>query len=101
MKEVELKKDYKVLLNKNITRLQACKYLIWFAFAMLIGMFCATHYVWFNTPLTLINIVFYIGMYCCIVSLLYILNENYKQLRRDIKFFENKLEDYETKIKAE
>ena len=89
------------MLDKNITRLQTCKCLIWFAFAMLIGMFCAIHYAWFNTPLTLINIVFYIGMYCWFGSLFYILNENYKQLKRDIKFFENKLEDYETKIKAE
>lgn len=41
------------LLSENIIRMQACKCLIWFAFAMLIGMFCAIHYVWFKMPLTL------------------------------------------------
>ena len=89
------------LLNKNIIRMQACKCLIWFAFAMLIGMFCAIHYVWFKMPLTLINIVFYIGVYCWFGSLFYILNENYKQLKRDIRFFESILEDCKTKRKAE
>ena len=94
--------DQKIqLLNKNIIRMQACKCLIWFAFAMLIGMFCAIHYVWFNTPLTLINTVFYMGMYCWCGSLFYILNENYKQLKKDIKFFENRLEACETKGKVE
>ena len=94
--------DQKIqLLSENIIRMQACKCLIWFAFAMLIGMFCAIHYVWFKMPLTLINIVFYIGVYCWFGSLFYILNENYKQLKRDIKFFENTLDECETKIKVE
>lgn len=94
--------DQKIqLLSGNMIRLQACKCLIWFAFAMLIGMFCAIHYVWFKMPLTLFNIVFYICMYCWFGSLFYTLNENYKQLKRDIKFFEYKLEDCKTKIKVE
>ena len=94
--------DQKIqLLNKNIIRMHACKCLIWFAFAILIGMFCAIHYVWFKMPLTFINIVFYIGVECWFGSLFYILYENYKQLKRDIKFFENRLEACETKIKAE
>ena len=88
------------IINLRI-RLQACKYLIWIAFVMLIGIFCAIHYIWFNTPLTLISTVFYIGMYCWFGSLFYILNENYKLLKKDIKFFESKLEDYETKRKEE
>lgn len=66
--------------------MQTCKYLIWFAFAMLIGMFCAIHYVWFKMPLTFINIVFYIGVECWFGSLFYILYENNKQLKRDINF---------------
>lgn len=94
--------DQKIqLLNENILRMHACKCLIWFAFAMLIGMFCAIHYVWFKMPLTLINIIFYICMYCWFGSLFYILNENYKELKRDIKFFESELEECETKRKAE
>lgn len=84
------------LLSENIIRMQACKCLIWFTFAMLIGMFCAIHYVWFKMPLTLINIVFYIGMYCWFGSLFYILNENHKQLKRDIKFFESILDSLDS-----
>ena len=67
----------------------AYKCLIWFAFTMLIGMFCAIHYVWSKMPLALTNIVFYIGTYCWFGSLFYTLNENYKQLKKDIKFFES------------
>ena len=94
--------DQKIqLLSKNIIRMQASKCLIWFAFAILIGMFCTIHYVWFKMPLTSINIVFYIGVECWFVSLFYILYENYKQLKKDIKFFENKLEECEIKRKAE
>lgn len=81
----------KTLFNKNIIRLQAYKYLIWFTFVMLIGMFCVVNYVWFIMPLTLINIIFYIGVEFWIGSLFYLLNENYKLLKKDIKFFENKL----------
>lgn len=89
------------LLGENITRLQVCKCLIWVGFVMLVGMFCAIHYVWFKMPLTLINIVFYIGVNCYwFVSLFYIY-EIYKHLKRDIKFFENILKECETKIKVE
>lgn len=94
--------DQKIqLLSENILRMQAYKCLIWFAFAMLIGMFCAIHYVWFKMSLTLINIVFYICMNCWFGSLFYILSENYKLLKKDIKFFESMVEEYETKRKAE
>ena len=90
--------DQKIqLLGENITRMQACKYFIWVGFVMLMGMFCVIHYIWFKIPLTLINIVFYIVVYCWFGSLFYILNENYKQLKRYIKFFENTLEECETK----
>lgn len=94
--------DQKIqLLNENILRLYAGKCLAWFIFVILIGMFCAVNYVWFIMPLTLINIVFYICVNCWFGSLFYILNENYKQLKKDIKFFESKLEECETKGKAE
>ena len=86
--------DQKIqLLGENILRMQACKCLIWFAFVVLIGMFCVMHYVWFKMPLTLINIVFYICMGCWFGSLFYIINENYKQLKKDIKTFESKLKE--------
>lgn len=88
------------IINLRIS-LQTCKYLIWFDFAMLIGMFCAIHYVWFKMSLTSINIVFYIGVECWFGSLFYILNENYKQFKRDIKFFENRLNECEIKRKVE
>lgn len=79
--------DQKIqLLGENIIRMQACKCLIWFAFAMLIGMFCAIHYVWFKMPLTFINIVFYIGVNCCWVVSLFYMCENYKHLKRDIRY---------------
>ncbi len=94
--------DQKIqLLGENITRLQVCKCLIWVGFVMLMGMFCAIHYVWFKIPLTLINIVFYIGVNCYWFVSLFYMYEIYKQLKRDIKFFENTLEDYKTKIKVE
>lgn len=89
------------LLGENLIRMQACKYLIWVGFVMLMGMFCAIHYVWFKMPLTLINIVFYIGVNCWWFVSLFYMYEIYKQLKRDIKFFENILEECETKIKAE
>ena len=91
----------KVLHDKNMIRLQVCKCLIWFAFVMLIGMFCVVNCVWFIMPLTLINIIFYMGVECWIGSLFYLLNENYKLLKKDIKFFEDKLEKCKTKTKAE
>lgn len=94
--------DQKIqLLGENITRLQVCKYLIWVGFVMLMGMFCAIHYVWFKMSLTLTNIVFYIGVNCCWFVSLFYMYENYKQLKRDIKFFESKLGECETKIKVE
>lgn len=89
------------LLSENLIRMQACKYLIWVGFVMLMGMFCAIHYVWFKMPLTLINIVFYIGVNCWWFVSLFYMYEIYKQLKRDIKFFESILEECETKIKAE
>ena len=94
--------DQKIqLLSENLIRMRACKCLTWVGFVMLMGMFCAIHYVWFKMSLTLINIVFYIGVnWCWFVSLFY-MHENYKQLKRDIKFFENKLGECETKIKVE
>ena len=81
------------LLSENLIRMQACKYLIWVGFVVLMGMFCAIHYVWFKMPLTLINIVFYIGVNCWFVVSFYILNETYKLLKKDIKFFESKLKE--------
>lgn len=94
--------DQKIqLLGENLIRMQACKYLIWVGFVMLMGMFCAIHYVWFKMPLTLVNIVFYIGVNCCWFVSLFYMYENYKQLKRDIKFFESKLGECETKIKVE
>lgn len=90
--------DQKIqLLGENIIRMQACKCLIWFAFAMLIGMFCAIHYVWFKMPLTLINIVFYIGVNCCWFVSLFYMYENYKQLKRDIKFLRVNLKNVKLK----
>lgn len=94
--------DQKIqLLGENITRLQVCKYLIWVGFVILLGMFCAIHYVWFKMPLTLISIVFYVGVNCWWFVSLFYMYENYKQLKRDIKFFESKLGECETKIKVE
>lgn len=89
------------LLSESLTRLQVCKCLIWVGFVMLMGMFCAIHYVWFKMPLTLINIVFYIGVNCYWFVSLFYMYEIYNHLKRDIKFFENTLEDYKTKIKVE
>lgn len=85
------------LLSENLIRMQTCKYLIWVGFVMLMGMFCAIHYVWFKMPLTFINIVCYMGVNCCWFVSLFYMYENYKQLKRDIKFFENKLEDLNLK----
>lgn len=94
--------DQKIqLLSENIIRMQTCKCLIWVGFVVLMGMFCAIHYVWFKMPLTLINIVFYIGVNCWWFVSLFYMYENYKHLKRDIKFFENKREECETKIKVE
>lgn len=90
--------DQKIqLLGENITRLQVCKCLIWVGFVMLMGMFCAIHYVWFKMPLTLINTVFYIGVNCCWFVSLFYMYENYKHLKRDIKFLRVNLKNVKLK----
>lgn len=91
--------DQKIqLLGENITRLQVCKCLIWVGFVMLMGMFCAIHYVWFKMPLTLINIVFYIGVNCCwFVSLFYIYMKITNNLNEILSFLRVNLENVKPK----